>query len=84
MCIVFKSVFFQSIPAPAPLSYFASFKFNPRRQLSRSTVGGSAYLRLSAAGTVQSLAVALCSDNERVALYSLDQQLRGLHWLVKS
>jgi hypothetical protein len=38
-------------------------------------------LRLNAAGTVQSLAVALCSDNERVGLYWLDS-LKGVHWDV--
>ncbi len=34
------------IPAPASLSYCAAYKFNPRRQLSRSTVGGAMICRV--------------------------------------
>ncbi len=68
------------IPPPQHLSYCASYKFSPRGQLSRAIVGGTAVLRLNAAGTVQSLSMALIGvDLAQVSLFALDA-LKGVHW----
>ena len=68
------------VPPPVPLSYCASYKYSPRGQLARATLGGTVLLRLSAAGVVQSLQLAAVGvDATRVAVFALDA-LKGLQW----